>query len=301
MQFISTRGASDPVSLFDAILAGIAPDGGLYLPEYYPILPDHLFSSEQTYLQRTIEIFALFSDDADETDLLAEAAFEGLQQFTHPAIAPLYQLDHRFWLLELFHGPTRAFKDFAMQFAARLMDKILETRDQQLLLLTATSGDTGAAAVHAFAGAKRIQLCVLHPHERVSPVQRQQMTRLHADNILNLAIYGDFDDCQASLKKLLGDHDLRARTPASSVNSINFARLLGQIPYYLSTIASLTAGKEKVNFVVPTGNLGDAFAGWMARSMGAPIGQIVAAVNQNDSLYQLFQQVNMNVLWLSNP
>lgn len=273
MRYVSTRGGP-AIGFEEALLRGLAPDGGLYAPEAWPRLSPA--DPARPYAQRLAETLAAFGAVEAEA-----AAARATARFAHPEIAPLRQLGPDLWLLELFHGPTAAFKDLAMQAMAPLLEAALAARGERLLLLTATSGDTGAAAVQAFAGAAGIQLCVLHPEGRISPVQRRQMTTVAADNVLNLAIEGDFDDCQRLVKTLLESPRLRAGALVSSVNSINWGRLAGQIPHYVDHAAR--AG-DNARFVVPTGNFGDAFAGWAARACGAPLGPILAAVNRNDAL-----------------
>ena len=286
MNYLSTRGGA-PRSGFDqALLRGIAPDGGLYLPERWPALDADAIraTASRPYAETAREVLAAFAGDALPADAPAAAAQRLTDTFHHRAITPLVQLEEDLWLLELFHGPTAAFKDLAMQMMAPLTEAALSKANERLLLLTATSGDTGAAAVRAFAGSQRTSLVVLHPLDRVSPVQRRQMTTVDAPNVLNLAVKGDFDDCQQLVKALLADEGLRDQRRVSSVNSINWGRLAGQIPYYLFAAASLGAPERRARFVVPTGNLGDAFAGWAAKAMGLPIGGLVAAVNANDAL-----------------
>jgi len=269
MRYLSTRGGVAPASFAEVLLRGLAPDGGLYVPEQWPTLAPA--DPNRPYAERLQEVLSAFAGP------LAEGAAElALQRFAHPDIAPIQALGPDLALMELFHGPTWAFKDLAMQAMAPLLERALAERGERLLLLTATSGDTGAAAVQAFAGSARIRLCVLHPRGRVSEVQRRQMTTCAADNVLNIAITGDFDDCQRLVKGLL-----RAAPGRSSVNSINWARLAGQIAYFCDTPARLGTAPR---CVVPTGNFGDAFSGWAARACGAPIGPILAAVNRNDTL-----------------
>jgi threonine synthase len=285
VNYISTRGGAPAVSFADALLSGIAPDGGLYVPEGWPTLSDHELSGAATrpYAGTARQVLELFDAGSLPSNAI-EAAVARYASFHHAAVAPLTQLEPNLWLLELFWGPTAAFKDLAMQLMAPLADAALAARGERLLLLTATSGDTGAAAVRAFAGSERISLVVFHPEGRVSPVQRRQMTTIEAPNILNLAVRGDFDDCQGLVKALLADQRLRARGRVSSVNSINWGRLAGQVPYYLTASAALGGPEKPVRFVVPTGNFGDAFAGWAARKLGAPVGGLMAAVNSNDAL-----------------
>jgi len=289
--YLSTRGDTAPTDFAEALLRGIAPDGGLYMPAAWPTLDPSAWAPGQTYEQIASAAMGPYLGDALPGGGLPAGALDRalarlVDGFEHPAVTPLIQLEDDLWLLELFHGPTAAFKDLAMQLAASLADEALAASGERLTLVTATSGDTGAAAVNAFANKARIDLIVLHPLDRVSPVQRRQMTTVEADNVLNLAVHGDFDDCQRLVKGLLGEESLRDRGRFSSVNSINWARLAGQIPYYVSAVAQLAARGETraPTFVVPTGNFGDAFAGIAARRMGLPVVGFVAAVNQNDAL-----------------
>ena len=280
-RYLSTRGDAAPTSFADALLRGIAPDGGLYMPQAWPTLPADAARPGRTYAEMAREAISPFIGDALPVGALDRALDRLTLGFDRPAVTPLVELEPGLFVLELFHGPTAAFKDLAMQLVATLSDEALAATGQKLTLLTATSGDTGAAAVHAFAGAERINLVVLHPLDRVSPVQRKQMTTVQADNVLNLAVRGDFDDCQRLVKELLAEESLREGRLLSSVNSINWGRLAGQIPYYVSATAQLG---QAATFVVPTGNFGDAFAGIAAKKMGLPVKGFVAAVNQNDAL-----------------
>lgn len=280
-RYLSTRGDAAPTNFADALLRGIAPDGGLYMPQAWPSLPVDAARPGRTYAEMAREAISPFIGDALPVGALDRALERLTQGFDHPAVTPLVELEPGLFVLELFHGPTAAFKDLAMQLVAALSDEALAATGQKLTLLTATSGDTGAAAVRAFAGAERINLVVLHPLDRVSPVQRKQMTTVQADNVLNLAVRGDFDDCQRLVKGLLAEESLREGRRLSSVNSINWGRLAGQTPYYISATAQLG---QAATFVVPTGNFGDAFAGIAAKKMGLPVNGFVAAVNQNDAL-----------------
>ena len=280
-RYLSTRGDDAPTNFADALLRGIAPDGGLYMPQAWPALPVDAARPGRTYAEMAREAISPFIGDALPVGALHRALDRLTQGFDHPAVTPLVELEPGLFVLELFHGPTAAFKDLAMQLVAALSDEALAATGEKLTLLTATSGDTGAAAVRAFAGAERINLVVLHPLDRVSPVQRKQMTTVQADNVLNLAVRGDFDDCQRLVKGLLAEESLREGRRLSSVNSINWGRLAGQIPYYISATAQLG---QAATFVVPTGNFGDAFAGIAAKKMGLPVTGFIAAVNQNDAL-----------------
>lgn len=286
-RYLSTRGDAVPTNFADALLRGIAPDGGLYMPQVWPTLPADAARQGRSYAEMAKEAISPFIGDALPAGALDRALDRLTAGFDHPAVTPLVELEPGLFVLELFHGPTAAFKDLAMQLVAALSDEALAATGQKLTLLTATSGDTGAAAVRAFAGAERINLIVLHPLDRVSPVQRKQMTTVQADNVLNLAVRGDFDDCQRLVKGLLAEETLREGRRLSSVNSINWGRLAGQIPYYVSATAQLG---EAATFVVPTGNFGDAFAGIAAKKMGLPVKGFVAAVNQNDALARALNQ-----------
>ncbi len=281
-RYVSTRGAAPSVDFAEALLRGMAPDGGLYMPEAWPTLAADAARPERGYADIAVEVMAPFIGSALPDGSLQRAMARLVTGFDHPAVTPLVEVEDGLFVLELFHGPTAAFKDLAMQLAATLADAALAASGERLTLLTATSGDTGAAAVKAFAGAERIRLIVLHPLDRVSPVQRRQMTTVEADNVLNLAVRGDFDDCQRLVKGLLAEETLRERGRLSSVNSINWARLAGQIPYYVSAASQL--GGRAATYVVPTGNFGDAFAGIAAARMGLPTVGFVAAVNSNDAL-----------------
>ncbi|MBX9617089.1 MAG: threonine synthase [Caulobacteraceae bacterium] len=284
--YVSTRGDTPATDFAEALLRGMAPDGGLYMPQTWPTLSADAWGAGRGYAAIAQQAMAPFIGDALPPGSLDRALDRLVAGFIPPEVTPLVRLEDGLYLLELFHGPTAAFKDLAMQLAASLASEALAASGETLTLVTATSGDTGAAAVAAFANQPRIRLIVLHPHERVSAVQRRQMTTVEADNVLNLAVRGDFDDCQRLVKGLLADEMLRAHGRFSSVNSINWARLAGQIPYYVSAVSQLAAmGETRAPvFVVPTGNFGDAFAGIAARKMGLPVAGFVAAVNANDAL-----------------
>lgn len=281
--YVSTRGSSPDVDFVGALLAGVAPDGGLYVPASWPDLPEAPAPSGGV-AGLANAILTPFVGDALEAGAVGRATARLADQFRHPETTPVVELASGLFVLELFHGPTAAFKDYAMQMVAVLAEAALVGRGERLLLVTATSGDTGAAAVRAFGGMDRIDLVVLHPLGRVSPVQRLQMTTTGAANVLNLAVRGDFDDCQRLVKGLLAHRALTAGRRLSSVNSINWARLAGQIPYYASAARSLGRRAAEATYVVPTGNFGDAFAGWAGRRMGLPMGGLVAATNRNDAL-----------------
>lgn len=285
-RYVSTRGEASGSDFAEVLLRGMAPDGGLYLPQAWPSLPPESWAAGLGYVAIATRAMAPFIGDALPAGALDRALARLTAGFEPAEVTPLRCLEDGLYMLELFHGPTAAFKDLAMQLAAALSSEALAASGERLTLVTATSGDTGAAAVAAFANADRVRLIVLHPHERVSAVQRRQMTTVEAPNVLNLAVRGDFDDCQRLVKGLLADESLRDGGRFSSVNSINWARLAGQIPYYLSAVSQLAAlGETRAPvFVVPTGNFGDAFAGIAASRMGLPVTGFVAAVNRNDAL-----------------
>lgn len=282
-RYVSTRGGVTDAPFDRVLLEGLAPDGGLYVPQAWPrwSAADHAAAAWTPYAALSKRVLRDFIGDALPAAAIDDAGQKGADVFTHPAVTPLVQIGPNLWLLELFHGPTLAFKDCAMQVMGHLASAALAQAGERLLILTATSGDTGAAAVKAFAGREHIDIVVLHPKGRVSPIQRKQMTTVDAPNVLNLAVRGDFDDCQRLVKTLLQNEDLRAGRRVSSVNSINWGRLAGQVPYYIAAASALGGAAR---FVVPTGNFGDAFAGWVAKAMGAGVHELVAAVNQNDAL-----------------
>lgn len=285
-RYVSTRGDTTPTDFTGALLRGMAPDGGLYMPAAWPKLPADVARSGRSYAGIATDVLRPYLGDALPEGALQRSLAKLVSGFDDPAVTPLVQLSDDLWMLELWHGPTAAFKDLAMQLAAALSEEALAASGERLTLVTATSGDTGAAAVNAFANKANIRLIVLHPLDRVSPVQRKQMTTVPADNVLNLAVEGDFDDCQRLVKGLLAEESLRDGARFSSVNSINWARLAGQIPYYVSAAMQLrAAGEDRApHFVVPTGNFGDAFAGIAAQKSGLPVSGFTAAVNRNDAL-----------------
>jgi threonine synthase len=283
MHYISTRGEAPAVSFTDALMIGLAPDGGLYVPEAWPTLPRARFESfaGAPYADVAYDVIRPFvgSDIADSD--LARMIGEAYAAFDYPEIAPLRKLAPNEWLLELFHGPTLAFKDIAMQLVARLMDHVLERRDARATIVAATSGDTGGAAVEAFRGRKRVDIVVLFPLGRVSEVQRRMMSAVPDVNVHAIAIEGTFDDCQAIVKALFRDRAFSDRVRLSGVNSINWARVVAQTVYYFTAAATLGG---RASFVVPTGNFGDIFAGYVAKRMGLPVERLVIATNINDIL-----------------
>ncbi len=286
MRYVSTRGEAPPLGFMDVTLAGLARDGGLYVPETWPRLSPETIAgfAGRPYAEVAVEVIRPFVGDSISEADLSRLAREAYGTFRHPAVVPVAQFGASTFLLELFHGPTLAFKDVAMQLLARLMDHALAARGERTTIVVATSGDTGGAAVEAFRGRARADLFVLFPHGRVSDVQRKMMTTAPDANVHALAIEGTFDDCQAIVKGLFNHHAFRDRVRLSGVNSINWARIVAQVVYYFTAAATLGAPHRKVAFTVPTGNFGDIFAGYVAQRMGLPIDRLVIATNVNDIL-----------------
>jgi len=297
MKYISTRGTAPALSFDEVLLTGLARDGGLYLPEAWPRLSaaEVRDLAGQPYAEVAFRLLRPFVGAAlDEAELhaLLDEAYAG---FGHPAVAPLRQLDARCWMMELFHGPTLAFKDYALQVVGRLFDHVLARRDARVTIVGATSGDTGSAAIEACRDRARIDVFILHPKGRVSEVQRRQMTTVAADNVFNIAIEGTFDDCQDLVKAMFNDAAFRDEMQLSAVNSINWARILVQIVYYFVAAAALGAPERKVAFSVPTGNFGNVYAGYAAAQMGLPVAGLVVGSNRNDILTRFFQSGEMTI------
>ena len=290
MQYVSTRGEAPALGFSDAVLAGLARDGGLYVPREWPqFSPSEIRAMRGlAYPDLAIRVLTPFLGGEIAAPVFERLVREAYATFRHEAVCPLVQTGPNTFVLELFHGPTLAFKDVAMQLLARLMDHVLAERDQHATIVGATSGDTGGAAIDAFAGRSRTDIFILFPHGRVSPVQQRQMTTSKAENVHALAIEGNFDDCQGLLKDMFNDHAFRDRVALSGVNSINWARIMAQIVYYFSSALSLGAPDRPVSFTVPTGNFGDIFAGYAAKKMGLPIERLVIATNDNDILARTF-------------
>jgi threonine synthase len=290
VRYVSTRGASAAPDFEQALIAGLARDGGLLAPESYPAVSADLIRQlpGRPYAQAAEDLIAPYVGRAiapDDLSAMLRAAYAG---FDHPAVAPLVQLGDNLFLLELFHGPTLAFKDLAMQPLGRMMDHVLRRRGERATVVGATSGDTGAAAIEAFKGLEGVDVFILYPHERVSEVQRRQMTCVAADNVHVIALEGTFDDCQAAVKGLFDHHAFRDELRLAGVNSINWARVMLQTVYYFTSAAALGAPDRRVSFAVPTGNFGDVLAGWIAKRMGLPVERLVVATNQNDILARAF-------------
>ncbi len=286
MKYISTRGTAPILDFEGAMISGLARDGGLYLPQHFPT-----FSLEELRALRgkpfTDVAFAIarrFADGAIPDADLKAMVFDAYVTFGHQAVTPLKQLDANLWLLELFHGPTIAFKDVAMQLLARLMDWSLARSGRRATIIGATSGDTGGAAIEAFQHSKHASIFILHPHGLVSDVQRRQMTTVNTPAVTNIAIQGNFDDCQAIVKDLFNDHDFRDAVQLAGVNSINWVRVMAQISYYFYAGLALGAPERKISFTVPTGNFGNIMAGLVAKRLGLPIDRLVIATNANDIL-----------------
>lgn len=292
MKYVSTRGSAQALDFEQVTLAGLASDGGLYLPESWP-----QFSAEEigalaglSYVDTAMAIMAPFVAGSLTEDELRDLCSAAYGRFAHNAVTPLIQLDHRHWMLELFHGPTLAFKDVALQLLGLLFEKFLSRRDDHLTIVGATSGDTGSAAIDAVAGREKVDIFMLHPDGRVSDVQRRQMTTVRAPNVHNIAIDGSFDDAQALVKAMFNDAEFRARYNLSAVNSINWARLMAQVVYYFYAAVRLGAPEREVAFSVPTGNFGDVFAGYVAAKMGLPVARLIVATNVNDILHRALSQ-----------
>ena len=286
MLFVSTRGEAPALSFSDAVLTGLARDGGLYLPESWPQLDAATIESFATapYTAVAQAVIAPFVGDELPVGALDAMIAAAYASFRHASTTPLVEIEPGHYVLELFHGPTLAFKDVAMQLLARLMDHILSARGQRATIVGATSGDTGSAAIEAFRGRDNIDIFILHPEGRTSAVQRRQMTTVLDPNVHNIAIRGSFDDCQSIVKALFNDLPFRDAVKLSGVNSINWGRIVAQIVYYFKAAAQLGAPQRKTTFTVPTGNFGDIFAGYAAYRMGLPMERLVVATNSNDIL-----------------
>ena len=289
MTYISTRGGVEPQDFEDVVLTGLAPDGGLFVPQELPVFSQQEIASWAglSYQALALKIISPFVDGAIPEDDLKQLIDKSYATFRHGGIAPLIQTGHNEWIMELFHGPTLAFKDFALQFLGHLLDYILAKRGQKVVIMGATSGDTGSAAIEGCRRCENIDIFILHPYNRVSDVQRRQMTTVLADNVHNIAMHGNFDDCQNMVKASFADQSfLPEGRQLAAVNSINWARIMAQIVYYFWASLSLGGPQRKVSFSVPTGNFGDIFAGYLAHKMGLPIEQLVIATNQNDILHR---------------
>jgi threonine synthase len=286
LRYLSTRGEAPELGFADVTLAGLARDGGLYMPSTWPCLSPEAIAAlaGRSFAEAAVEVISPFTGGEVSRAALLAMAEQAYATFGHPAVTPLAQIDRNTFILELFHGPTLAFKDVAMQLLARLMDHILAERGQRVTIVGATSGDTGGAAIEAFRGSRRVDVVILFPHNRVSDVQRRMMTTSTEDNVHAVAVEGTFDDCQALVKALFNHHAFRDRLSLAAVNSINWARVVAQITYYFVAGVALGAPHRRLSFAVPTGNFGDILAGWVSKRMGLPVDRLIIASNANDIL-----------------
>ncbi len=301
MEYISTRGNAKPLDFKGVTLTGLASDGGLFVPRIWP-----RFSVEQiaamrglSYVDLAVAVMSPFVAGSLNDDELRELCTAAYGRFSHEAVTPLTQLSDQHFLLELFHGPTLAFKDVALQLLGQLFEKFLTGSDKAITIVGATSGDTGSAAIDAVAGRAQVEIFMLHPHNRVSDVQRRQMTTVLAPNVHNIAIEGSFDDAQAMVKKMFSDREVNGPLTLSAVNSINWARLMAQVVYYFAAALKLGAPERPVAFSVPTGNFGDVFAGYVAAQMGLPIERLIVATNVNDILHRALSKGDYSVSTVS--
>jgi threonine synthase len=291
LQYVSTRGEAPELTFEDALLAGLARDGGLYVPKTWPqIAPATIAGfAGKPFPDVAVALLEPFAGGAIPRSELIALARDAYARFDHPAVTPLVQIDRNLWALELFHGPTLAFKDVAMQLLARLMDRVLAARGERVTIVVATSGDTGGAAIEAFRGSSRLDCIALYPQGRISDVQRRMMTTANESNVHAVAIEGTFDDCQALVKAMFNDLPFRDRVHLSAVNSINWGRVVAQVSYYFVAAAALGSPHRPMSFIVPTGNFGDIFAGYAARRMGLPMQRLGLATNENDILYRAWE------------
>ncbi|MGB4058548.1 MAG: threonine synthase [Alphaproteobacteria bacterium] len=295
MKYISTRGGGEPQNFEQVLLTGLAPDGGLYVPETWPKLDLNALKGKSYVEIAEAVIYPFVEGSIDRGDfrrILNETY--GAETFRDPAVVPLKQVDGNMYVLELFHGPTIAFKDVALQLLGRLFDHVLERRGEKVTIVGATSGDTGSAAIEGCRHSAHTDIFILHPHGRVSDVQRRQMTTVDAPNVHNIAVQGTFDDCQNMVKAMFGDEAFRDKMNLSAVNSINWARIMAQIVYYVTSALALGAPEKDVTFVVPTGNFGNVFAAYSAKKMGLPA-HLAVATNQNDILTRFFESGEMKM------
>jgi len=291
MDYISTRGQAPKMNFEQAATSGLAADGGLYVPEHWPQFSDSELEQlrELSYTELAVEIISRFVDEGLSREELKKLVSSAYANFTDPDIAPLRKIGPGIHLLELFHGPTLSFKDYALQFLGEYMDWSLKRRGERLTIIGATSGDTGSAAIHAVAGRSNIDLYMLHPFQRVSEMQRKQMTTCEDLNIFNYAVDGTFDDCQAIVKAIFNDPEVRSHRSLGAVNSINWGRITAQIVYYFYAALKLGAPQTRVSFAVPTGNFGNVFAAYSAKQMNLPIDHIGVCSNENDILTRFFE------------
>lgn len=298
MRYVSTRGRAPELNFEEVLLTGLARDGGLYVPATWPkFSADELRSFRGLpYEEVATRVMLPFIGDCIPEDDFANIVAEAYAGFDHDAVVPMRQLDHNTWMMELFRGPTLAFKDVALQLLGRLFDYILTKRGERVTIVCATSGDTGSAAIEACRDRDSIDIFVLHPHERTSDVQRRQMTTVDSMNVKNIAVKGTFDDCQDIVKAMFNDPQFRDEVNLSAVNSINWARVMAQIVYYVYAGVALGAPDRPVSFAVPTGNFGNIFAAYGAKEIGLPIEQLIVGSNSNDILTRFFKRNDMSML-----
>jgi threonine synthase len=292
MEFISTRGKVEKIGFIDAVMMGLADDGGLLIPSEIPTLsPEKLEQmSKMSYQELAYEIFSTYTNNEIPEADLKELIRQSYSTFREPEVTPLRQINDNMYVMELFHGPTFAFKDIALQFLGNLYAYISKKQNKIIHILGATSGDTGASAIEGVRGKEGIRICILHPHQRVSKVQELQMTTVHDDNVLNLSVNGTFDDCQRIIKELFADVEFKNKYHLRAINSINFARILAQTVYYFYAYFRASKPGSRLNFSVPTGNFGDIFAGFLAKRMGLPIHKLILATNENNILERFIQE-----------
>jgi threonine synthase len=297
MRYISTRGQTPMRDFAGVLLAGLADDGGLYVPQSWPRFAPSDWRSMRglPYPMLCARVMQPFIGDAVPSDVLAGICHDAYAGFGHPAVAPLIQLETGLFLQELFHGPTLSFKDMALQVVGRLFDHVLAARNERITIVGATSGDTGSAAIEACLGRERVSVVFLHPRHRVSDVQRRQMTTVHAPNVGNIAVEGTFDDCQDLVKAMFADTTFRDDLHLSAMNSINWARIAAQVPYYVAAALALGAPDRDVAFSVPTGNFGNVLAAWVARRIGLPVARLIVASNHNDILTRFLASNDMSI------
>jgi threonine synthase len=290
MRYVSTRGRAPELGFCDALLAGLATDGGLYVPQSWPSQPK---TTGATYSEKAASLMAPYVEGEIPQDVFAQLCKTAYSTFRDPAVVPLVQIAPEHYLLELFHGPTLAFKDVALQLIGQLFDYVLTQRNQRVMIVGATSGDTGSAAIDGVKGCKNVDIVILYPNGRVSDVQRRQMTTITSSNVHTVAIDGTFDDCQDLVKAMFNDAPFREANNLSAVNSINWARVMAQTVYYFTALETLG---RSASFSVPTGNFGNVLAGWIAKQMGADIEKLIVGSNSNDILTRFFETHSMDML-----
>ena len=297
MKYVSTRGEAPILNFDDVLLCGLARDGGLYVPETWPTFSKDDIAALKglSYSETAFRLIRPFTEGCISDDDLAALTHDTYENFDGPDIAPMKKLGSNEWLMELFHGPTLAFKDYPMQFLGRIFDHVLSKRGERVTIVGATSGDTGSAAIEACRGRDAIEIFILHPQDRVSEVQRYQMTTVHDSNVHNIAVKGTFDDCQNMVKAMFNDHEFRDKCNLSAVNSINWARAVAQTVYYFRAATMMDDPNGPISFSVPTGNFGNVFAGYGARRMGLNIEQLIIGSNSNDILTRFFESGRMEM------